>query len=93
MVIHEISAAEERNKKWGAENKIGHSVLSNEKQSLSFFLKTTLWTPRICRMQSSKAGRKQKLHRIAFHGGGGEGSAVKRMKCPNPTGYVPCSFF
>ena len=38
MLIHEISAAEERNKKWGAENKIGHSILSNERQSLSFFL-------------------------------------------------------
>ena len=69
MLIHEISAAEI--KKWGAENKIGHSILSNERQSLSFF-----------------------LHRGGGGGGGGgEGSAVKRMKCPNPTGYVPCSFF
>ena len=36
MLIHEISAAEERNKKWGAENKIGHSILSNERQSVFF---------------------------------------------------------
>ena len=81
MLIHEISAAEERNKKWGAENKIGHSILRQHYGPLGSVG---------CSLQKC---RKQKLHRIAFHRGGGGGSAVKRMKHPNPTGYVPCSFF
>ena len=45
MLIHEISAAEERNKKWGAENNIGHSILSNERQSLVFFSVDNIMDP------------------------------------------------
>ena len=77
MLIHEISAAEERNKKWGAENNIGHSILSNERQSLSFF----------CRQHYGPLGsvgcspqrcRKQKLHRLAFHRGGAGGGGGRK---------------
>ena len=79
ILIHEISAAVERNKKWGSKNKIGHSIFlrlppplphpprSNKKRSLSFFkTPTTFWTLRICRMQSSMVPT-TKLHRIAYH--------------------------
>ena len=93
ILIHEISAAVERNKKWGSKNKIGHSIFlrlppplphpprSNKKLSLSFFkTPTTFWTLRICRMQSSMVPT-TKLHRIAYHrkvgGGGGEGVRMK----------------
>ena len=87
ILIHEISAAVERNKKWASKNKIGHSIFlrlppplphpprSNKKLSLSFFkTPTTFWTLRICRMQSSMVPT-TKLHRIAYHRkvGGGEG--------------------
>ena len=79
ILIHEISAAVERNKRWGSKNKIGHSIFlrlppplphpprSNKKRSLSFFkTPTTFWTLRICRMQSSMVPT-TKLHRIAYH--------------------------
>ena len=96
ILIHEISAAVERNKKWGSKNKIGHSIFlrlppplphparSNKKRSLSFFkTPTTFWTLRICRMQSSMVPT-TKLHRIAYHrrvgGGGGEGVRMKEWK-------------
>ena len=86
ILIHEISPAVERNKKWGSKNKIGHSIFlrlppplphpprSNKKRSLSFFkTPTTFWTLRICRMQSSMVPT-TKLHRIAYHRRvGGEG--------------------
>ena len=79
ILIHEISAAVERNKKWGSKNK---SNRSNKKRSLSFFkTPTTFWTLRICRMQSSMVPT-TKLHRIAHHRrvGGGEGGERLRMK-------------
>ena len=79
ILIHEISAAVERNKKWGAENKIGQSIfcahhhLSPIPQEvikgglcLLFKTPTTFWTLRICRMQSSMVPT-TKLHRIAYH--------------------------
>ena len=93
ILIHEISAAVERNKKWGAENKIGQSIfcahhhLSPIPQEvikgglcLLFKTPTTFWTLRICRMQSSMVPT-TKLHRIAYHRRvGGEAGEGVRMK-------------
>ena len=96
ILIHEISAAVERNKKWGSKNKIGHSIFlrlplplphpprSNKKRSPSFFkTPTTFWTLRICRIQSSMVPT-TKLHRIAYHrrvrGGGGRECGWKNEK-------------